>query len=120
VNSSSSAAAWSPARSTVIAALPQDQFDYRPRALANRRASSYGSWRASRALGENDRRWPHRLAPPTPTGTPAGWCPLQQSYEALSKRAAALDDERNRKGQFLVEGTIMQEPPLGQFLWYLF
>ena len=40
---------------------------------------------------------------------------------SLSKRAASLDEKAwQRKVQFLVEGKVMQEPPLGQFLWYLF
>jgi uncharacterized damage-inducible protein DinB len=46
---------------------------------------------------------------------------FQRSYADLSKRAAALDQAAwERKVQFLVEGKLMQEPPLGQFLWYLF
>jgi uncharacterized damage-inducible protein DinB len=46
---------------------------------------------------------------------------FHESYKALSERAAKLDDAAWQKPvKFFVEGKLMQEPPLGTFLWYLF
>ena len=107
----------------VIGALPQDQFDYRPHARSQSARELVWTLAAeSRACSEmidvGRIDWHNQ----PPTGTPAELVSgFQQSYEALSERAATLDEKAwNRKVQFLVEGAMMQEPPLGQFLWYLF
>lgn len=107
----------------VIGALPQDQFDYRPHARSQSAREIVWTLAAeTRACSEMIDAgcidWHHQ----PPSGTPAELVSdFQRSYEALSKRAAALDDTSwQRKVQFLVEGTLMQAPPLGQFLWYLF
>ena len=45
---------------------------------------------------------------------------FQRSYKALSERAATVDEKSwQRPVQFLVQGKLMQEPPLGKFLWYM-
>jgi uncharacterized damage-inducible protein DinB len=107
----------------VIGALPHDQFDYRPHARSQSAREIVwtlaGESRACSEMIDVGRiDWHHQ----PPTGTPEELVlGFQQSYEALSKRAAGLDEKAwHRKVQFLVEGTMMQEPPLGQFLWYLF
>jgi uncharacterized damage-inducible protein DinB len=107
----------------VIGALPQEKFDYRPheRSQSAREIvwTLAGETRACTEMIETGRiDWHHQ----PPTGTPAELVAgFQESYKALSKRAAALDEKGwQRKVTFLVEGKVMQEPPLGQFLWYLF
>lgn len=107
----------------VICALPQDQFDYRPheRSQSARELvwTLAGESRACSEMIDKGRiDWHHQA----PTGTPAELVSgFQESYAALSERAAKLDEKAwQRKVQFLVEGKMMQEPPLGEFLWYLF
>ena len=107
----------------VIGALPQDQYDYRPHERSqSARELVWTLTRESRACSEiidtGRTDWHHQ----SPTGTPAELVAgFKESYAALSKKAAALDEKGwQRKVQFLVEGKLMQEPPLGQFLWYLF
>jgi uncharacterized damage-inducible protein DinB len=107
----------------VIGALPQDQFDYRPHERSqSARELVWTLAGESRACSEMIDKgcidWHHQA----PTGTPAELVSgFQESYAALSKRAAKLDEKAwQRKVQFLVEGKVMQEPPLGEFLWYLF
>lgn len=107
----------------VIGALPHDQFDYRPHERSQSAREIVWTLAAEthaccELIDAGRFDWHHQ----SPNGTPAELVSgFQQTYEALSTRAAALDENAwNRKVQFLVEGTIMQEPPLGQFLWYLF
>jgi len=107
----------------VFEALPQDQFDYRP----HERSPSVrdivwtmaGETRGCCDLIDTGRLdWRHQ--PPSGSADQI-LSAFQGSYADLSERAAKLDQEAwQRKVQFLVEGKLMQEPPLGQFLWYLF
>lgn len=107
----------------VMGALPHDQFDYRPHARSQSARElvwtlACESQACSDIIDAGRIDWQHR----PPAGTPAEIVSsFQRNYAALSKRAAALDEKAwQRKVQFLVEGAIMQEPSLGQFLWYLF
>jgi uncharacterized damage-inducible protein DinB len=107
----------------VIGALPQDKFDYRPHDRSpSARDLVWTLAHEARACcdiidtGRLD--WRHE-EPPADGAQIVSDC--HQTYAALSKRAAALDQTGwQRKVQFFVEGKLMQEPPLGQFLWYLF
>lgn len=107
----------------VLDALPKDHFDYRPherspsaRELVWTLASET---RACCDLIDSGRLdWRHQPPPGDATQIVSDF---QRSYSALSERAATIDqDAWQRPVQFLVEGKLMQEPPLGQFLWYLF
>jgi hypothetical protein len=106
----------------VLDALPRDHFDYRPhdrspsaRELVWTLASET---RAGCDLIDSGRLdWRHQPPPGDPTQIVSDF---QRGYRALSERATAVDQEAwQRPVQFLVEGKLMQEPPLGQFLWYL-
>jgi uncharacterized damage-inducible protein DinB len=107
----------------VLEALPKDQFDYRPheRSQSARELvwTLAGETRACCDLIDTGRiDWRHQ--PPSGDATQL-LSAFQRGYTDLSERAAALDDKGwQRKVQFLVEGKMMQEPLLGQFLWYLF
>jgi uncharacterized damage-inducible protein DinB len=107
----------------VLEALPKDKFDYRPHERSPSARDLVwtlaGEMRACCELIDSGRvDW----RPQPPSGDAARIVSdFQRSYADLSKRAAALDQAAwERKVQFLVEGKLMQEPPLGQFLWYLF
>lgn len=107
----------------VLGALPLDQFDYRPHARSqSARELIWTLASESRACSELIDTGRVDWRAQAPTGTAAELVSdFQRSYEALSKRAAGVDEEGwQRPVQFLVEGKLMQEPPLGQFLWYLF
>jgi len=107
----------------VLEALPQDHFDYRP----HERSPSVrdivwtlaGETRGCCDLIDTGRLdWRHQ--PPSGSATQI-LSAFHQSYADLSERVGKLDQEAWQcKVQFLVEGNLMQEPPLGQFLWYLF
>ena len=107
----------------VICALPHDQFDYRPHERSQSARElvwtlALESQACSDMIDKGRVDWHSQ----PPSGTPAEIVSrFQQNYAALSERAGALDEEAwQRKVQFLVGGTMMMEPPLGQFLWYLF
>jgi len=107
----------------VLDALPKDKFDYRPhdRSPSAREVvwTLAGETRAcSDMIASGLVDW--RPVPPPGDATQIV-LEFQRNYAALSKQAAALDDKAwQRPVQFLVAGKLMQEPTLGQFLWYLF
>lgn len=107
----------------VLDALPKDKFDYRPhdRSPSTREViwTLSNETRACCDVIEAGRvDW--RPGPPSGDATHIV-SEFKRNYAALSKQAATLDDKAwQRPVQFLVGGKLMQEPPLGQFLWYLF
>ena len=107
----------------VLGALPQDQFDYRPHERSqSARELVWTLTRESQAcievIDDGSTNWQHT----SPAGSSAELVSdFQKTYEALSDRVAALDDIAwQRPVEFRVNGAVMQKPPLGQFLWYLF
>jgi uncharacterized damage-inducible protein DinB len=107
----------------VLTALPKDQFDYRPHPRSqSARELVWTLTHESRACcdlvdtGSVD--WRHE---DPPGDVDAILADFHRSYKALSDRAKKLDDTAwQRPVKFLVGGKLMQEPPLGTFLWYLF
>jgi uncharacterized damage-inducible protein DinB len=107
----------------VLDALPKDHLDYRP----HERSPSARElvWtlaceaRACSDLIDSGRHdWRHQPPPGDATKILSNF---QRNYRALSERAATVDQETwQRPVQFLVEGKLMQEPPLGKFLWQFF
>jgi uncharacterized damage-inducible protein DinB len=107
----------------VLNALPREQFDYRPherspsaRELVWTLTNETGGCCDLIDSGRLD--W---CPQPAPNDTGRLLSDFQRNYRSLSERVAALDEEAwQRPVQFLVGGKLMQEPLLGQFLWYLF
>ena len=107
----------------VLDALPKDKFDYRPHERSpSAREVVWTLGRETRACceiidsGRTD--WRHEDAPRDPAEVVAAF---HQHYTALGKRAATLDDAAwQRPVKFFAGGNLMQEPPLGAFLWFLF
>ena len=107
----------------VLNALPKEHFDYRPHERSpSARELVWTLTNETRACCELIESGRVDWRPERPTGdAPQLLSDCQQSYRALSERAATIDEKAwERPVQFLVEGKLMQEPPLGQFLWYLF
>ena len=107
----------------VLDALPKEQFDYRPHERSqSARELVWTLARESRACSDlidtGSVDWRHEDAP---KDVDAILSEFHQSFRALSDRSTKLDDtEWQRPVKFLVQGKLMQEPPLGTFLWYLF
>ena len=107
----------------VLEALPKDKFDYRPHDRSqSARELAWTLAHESRAccdlIDTDSVDWRHEDAP---SDVDAILSAFHQSYKALSDRATKLDDTAwQRPVKFHVEGKLMQEPPLGTFLWYLF
>lgn len=109
--------------SRVLDALPKDRFDYRPHDRSQSALELVWTLaRESRAccdlIDTGSVDWRHEDAP---SDVAAILSTFHESYKGLSDRATRLDDTGwQRPVKFFVEGKLMQEPPLGTFLWYLF
>jgi uncharacterized damage-inducible protein DinB len=107
----------------VIEALPDGQYDYRPHERSQSARElictlTNESRACSELIDSGSVDWRHQA--PTKDASRM-LSDFHESYGALSGRAAKLtQQEWDRPVKFLVEGTLAQEPPLGQFLWYLF
>ena len=107
----------------VLDALPKARFDYRPHERSQSAKDLVWTLalesRACCDLIESGRiDWRHQDAPDDVDEVLSAF---HGSYKALTERAAKLDDAAWAKPvKFYMDGTLMQEPPLGTFLWYLF
>ena len=107
----------------VLNALARDRFDYRPHERSPSTAQVVWTLaletRACCDLVDNNRMdW---RPVPAPTDPEEIITAFQSHYEALDERISKLDDQAwQRQAQLLVEGKLMREAPLGEFLWYLF
>ncbi len=107
----------------VLEALPKDGWDYKPH---ERSPSTRGvAWklaleaRACCDLVDHARiDWQH-VAPPESADEIIK--AFEENYQSLTERVAKLDDDGwQRKGQLLADGKVMQEAPIGEFLWFFF
>jgi uncharacterized damage-inducible protein DinB len=107
----------------VLDALPKDKFDYTPHDRSpSARQIVWTLANETRACSDVIDAGLVDWRPEPPSGDPTQIVAVfQRNYAALSKQAAALDEKAwQRPVKFLVAGKLMQEPPLGQFLWYIF
>jgi uncharacterized damage-inducible protein DinB len=107
----------------VLDALPKEKFDYRPHDRSpSARELVWTLANETRACSDVIDSGRVDWRPPPPSGDATQIVSVfQRNYAALSKQAATLDEKAwQRPVQFLVAGKLMQEPPLGQFLWYIF
>jgi len=106
----------------VLDALPLTKFSYRPHerspstldlvwTLASEMAA------CSTIIDRGEVRWAAVPAPGAAEAVKA----FQANYQALDDRVRALgDDQWMRPSKFYVGEKLLMEPPLGEFLWYLF
>jgi uncharacterized damage-inducible protein DinB len=111
-----------PAFQRVLAALPLNQFGYRPHerspstlelvwTLANEMAA------CSTIIDRGEVHWREVPAPGAAEAVKA----FHANYAALNGRVQALEDQQwTRPAKFYVGEKLSMEPPLGGFLWYLF
>ena len=107
----------------VLEALPKDRWDYRPHERSP--STTDVVWtlaletKACCDLVDNGRiDWKHV---PPPEDVDEIIAAFEQHYAALDDRVAKLDDEGwQRKGRLLIDGKVMREAPIGEFLWFLF
>jgi uncharacterized damage-inducible protein DinB len=107
----------------VLDALPKDKFDYRPHDRSpTAREIVWTLANETRACSDIIDTGTADWRPEPPSGDAKEIVAVfHRNYKALSEQAAKLDEKAwQRPVRFLVAGTLKQEPPLGQFLWYLF
>ena len=111
-----------PAFQRVIEALPRDRFDYRP----HERSPSAGdvvwtlaceTWACCQMVDEHRVDW----KPPPPPAVDEILAGFARGYETLDAKVGRLGDaEWQKPCQLVVDGKVMLEQGLGDFLWYLF
>src|SRR2546421_9255317 len=111
-----------PAFQRVLAALPLNQFEYRPHerspstldlvwTLANEMAA------CSTIIDRGEVHWADVPAP----GAGEAVKPFHANYEAPDDRVQALEDQQwTRQSKFYVGEKLLMEPPLGGVPWHLF
>lgn len=114
-------AAEFPAFQRVLAALPQDKWDYKPherspstRDLAWTIAAETKA--SCTVVDEGKLEW-ENVEPPGPGEILRLF---EESYKGLDERIAKLDEAKwSRKVQMLMDGNVVLESPLGEFLWLI-
>ena len=106
----------------LLAALPAEQWDYRPH---DRSPSArdlvwtlVGETAACCTFIESGRVDWNPL--PAPRDVSSILAAFEREYDALTDKAAAIDGNAwNRPVQLFMGGQLYREAPLGEFLWYL-
>jgi uncharacterized damage-inducible protein DinB len=111
-----------PAFLSVLRALPADRLDYKPHESSP--SAQQLVWTLATELGaavelcdKAETHFPTEPAPDLETMI----AKFEKDYAALEERVRAMDDaEWTRKGVLKSKGKVMMEPPVGEFVWYLF
>ena len=110
-----------PAFQRVFAALPKDRLDYKP----HEKSPSAGQilWTLASEHGAcvdvvDKGRVDWAVTPPRSYDEMLRV--FEKNWKDLDARTAALDDAAwTRKGQFAVGGKVVNEMPIGEFLWFI-
>lgn len=107
----------------VLKALPKERFDYRPHERSPSAAQLV--WTLAREtkaccelIDNGQVNWTHV---PPPADPDAILTAFQTQYAALDERVGQLSDSCwQNKAQLFIDGQLLREAPLGDFLWHLF
>ena len=106
----------------VLDALPSAQFAYRPHERSPSTLDLVWTLACEMAacstmIEKGEVRWVDAPAPAAAEAVQA----FQANYQALNERVNALGEKQwARPAKLYVGGKLLMEPPLGEFLWYLF
>ncbi len=104
----------------VFAAMPADKIAYKPHPKSN--SAGDIAWLLATELGDacelidhSKVNWTQKPAPKTLAESVAAY---EKNAGGLEKRLAKVDDKAwEKKAQFLADGKVMWEAPLGEMLW---
>ena len=107
----------------VLKALPKERFDYRPHERSPSAAEIV--WTLAREtkaccdlVDVGRMNWTKE---PPPVDPEAILSAFEKHYAALDDRIAWLSESGwQNKAQLLIDGQLLREVPVGEFLWYLF
>lgn len=107
----------------VLKAMPSERFDYRPHQRSPSAAKIV--WTLGREakaccdlVDVGLTNWVSEPAPPDPESLISA---LQEHYTALSDRITQLgEDKWQNRVELRIDGQLMRNAPLGEFLWYMF